>query len=1049
MTTRTTNFSADGTFTAPATLLHGSVQVGVYGAPGGTVPFVAAGGGGAYVTANISIAPSGTLTVYVGDYHHGAASGGTSGSGGGSSAIVQGGVLQIEAGGGGGAASGGGGAGGNPGSQGSAGGIGSGGGGANGATPGTGGTGGAGGNGASGTAGGAAGTTNGGVGGTGTTGGQSAGGGGGGGFAGGGGGSGSNGPGGTGGSGGGGGSTYFGGANVSSASYTNGASTTAASVTVTYTFQDPPNAPTLVSPAASAILDSNALGVTFQGTYRQGIDCGTLSQVSLSLITDGGAVHYWNGTNFTSTTQVWVTPTTGVGASDGDPFTVVIPAAVLADGHTYTWSFACEEATQGLNGSFATAQSFQGLVPPSATLTAPLGFITTLTPTVTWTNVTPSGSQVSWRYLLYTSPQNTSAIPATHDPTAVFDSGTQSGAGLSVAIPAGLLNNLTTYYGYLQINETGPIAAPWASQPFSVFLDGPATPTLAAVVSTDPATGMPAAQLTLAMVDNRLTAADSSFENTIGSWISIANTAAPTSVLLATAEDQSYVLQVKGSATGVMTVGTATGAGGYAVTPGQSYVFMASLATAATGRQAKVGVNWYQASGAASAVKPQTLAPTFVFDQVGSWTQSFVADAAPSDAAFAQVIVNYSSGALNEIHYLDEVAMFSGTLVPNPANMLSLVDQSFETGVGTWGNGQNASVAQTSAQSLVGNNALAVTANGTSPTTARSGTYPVTPGVQYTAAVNLRAATTGRSCTAAIRWVDVNGVVLSTSTGTAITDVTNGWSGASVTAVAPAGAANGRLWITITGAAASEVHYIDACLLAPTPVNPAYYAWTVGGWIGLSSAQFQADYGDGNGFQDILDDLATITNQASVVYDRGGPFNIPIAYRVRSYVPSFNGQPYASLWSNTVSGLTVPSTNWWIVPPTKLNSSLKLHRLPSSSTSAMPSGLSASIVIDEPEQQGVFRPFGKSTAVVIHGDMWAEEFDLDLYFETPAEWAAFKAIREMQSVVLLKSDMEGTRYWVTLGPSRPAGIASRSARQVAPTRGLSIHCTPTDPFIPA
>ena len=94
----------------------------------------------------------------------------------------------------------------------------------------------------------------------------------------------------------------------------------------------------------------------------------------------------------------------------------------------------------------------------------------------------------------------------------------------------------------------------------------------------------------------------------------------------------------------------------------------------------------------------------------------------------------------------------------------------------------------------------------------------------------------------------------------------------------------------------------------------------------------------------------------------------------------------------------------------------------------------------------MFRPFGKSTASFIHGDLWADEFDLALYFENSEDFANFKAIRELQGEVLLKSDMEGNEYWVTMGPDFNAGVLRETGRQTNPIRTVYVHCAPTDPY---
>lgn len=773
MTTRTTIFATPGTdtWTAPATLLNGQIQVSVYGAIGGGshVPGSSGRGAGlgALIAGTVNVAAGDVLDVIVGangsgttggtGYHDGG-TGGTAGAstdpsqvgydgagGGGSTALVNpiGPTLIAEA-----AAGGGEGGDGSVGGDYNTGGEGGNGDEGDGATghnvafggnPGVGGQGagagdGAGGAGSGGATDGSAGSSgDGGAGGDGegpdTPTGGGGGGGGGGGFwgGGGGGGAGAN----SAGGGGGAGNSAYGSALINP-SITFGASTLYGSIWITYTFADPPLAPTTVTPAPTGYFDTALDPILFSGTYRTpGPDTGDLQAVSLGVSQDGGAYGYWNGADFSSAVPVWVTPTDGFGAASGTTFDVLVPAGVLADGHTYSWIMACQESLQGLESPYSASRSFMAVVSPSATITSPLGTVTTLTPAVAWSETTPAGSQLTYRYLIYRTPlEDTSLIPPGIDGSAVYDSGVVTSAAVGFTLPATPILNLGTYYQYLQITETGAIPSPWETATFDILLPGPNVPTLTGIPTTDPTTGMPATFLQAAMDD------------------------------------------------------------------------------------------------------------------------------------------------------------------------------------------------------------------------------------------------------------------LSSS---------------------------------------------------------AFY--------GLTTSQYQGDYTGSGDWVDLLCDLVAVTvigsgDQTSECYDLAAPFNVPLAYRVRSFVPDIAGQPYASGWSDVVDITDVPSTNWWIVAPTMLDSSQMLHRLPSSASSAQPSGLSSSIVVDEPEQLGIFRPFGKKTATVIHGDMWAEEFDLDLYFLTPLEWANFKAIRELATVVLVKSDMEGAYYWMTLGPSRPAGISKRSGRQQSPTRGLTIHCTPTDPYSP-
>jgi hypothetical protein len=235
--------------------------------------------------------------------------------------------------------------------------------------------------------------------------------------------------------------------------------------------------------------------------------------------------------------------------------------------------------------------------------------------------------------------------------------------------------------------------------------------------------------------------------------------------------------------------------------------------------------------------------------------------------------------------------------------------------------------------------------------------------------------------------------------------------------------------------------------------------------------EYQADYSGGLGeWQDVL---TTVVNPPTVSagghltntdYDMGSPFNITAEYRCRTAVRSafstggisYPPQVVISPWSNTVVVSEVPSDYWWIVPTTNPLLAMQIARLRSTGGVAAgtslqsptapptPQGLSVTIAFDKQEQMGVFRGFGTSTAKVVHGDIWAPEFDASIYLRSSEEYGNLDAIRNLKVTVLMKSDMEGSVFSVAIGPDFNAGIFQQSGRRVKPTRGVTVHCTPVD-----
>ena len=161
-------------------------------------------------------------------------------------------------------------------------------------------------------------------------------------------------------------------------------------------------------------------------------------------------------------------------------------------------------------------------------------------------------------------------------------------------------------------------------------------------------------------------------------------------------------------------------------------------------------------------------------------------------------------------------------------NMLSSVDASFETGIGTWAANTNCTVAQSSAQALDGSFSLSMTSVAAGDMKATSGQYAIAASANYWAQVAVRAATAGRSVAAFITWFDSSHTAISTITGTAVSDVTTGWVTATVTGTSPSNAAYAFVGAIVSAtAAASEVHYVDEAEISP---GTGGVGWTAGGF---------------------------------------------------------------------------------------------------------------------------------------------------------------------------------------------------------------------------
>lgn len=1018
MSKKTNTYTSDATITMLPHLLNGGFAFDAYGGRGAgnpDDPNFGPLGGGSRVYGSISAASGDQFDIKIGKagfinaggvgYQAGGNSGGSGfqggGGGGGSTAIsVHSSVtpLVIAAGGGGaggagsGLSNGGGGIGGQggfPGANGSPGtgfGVPGGGNGANWAGPGTGGAGfSGGGNGATGS------STAGGVGGTGST---EGGGGGGGGLYGGGGGGGYSSSLGPSGGGGGGGTSWW--ANtVINPQYITGAGWADGKVTIVQTVADPPLAPSLVSPVPGARLDSNALGVTFDWTYNKGTDSGGQTAWALRIKQDSGAYQYWNaGTSALQAGIIWNTSTATI---------LTIAAAILADGHTYNWSVATQEGSFSLQGPFAPDQTFQAVALPTPVITGPTGFTTAPNPMVTWTETLGGGLfQTNFRVIIYSLAQTLAPGFAPGSVPNLADSGLQTSAALFWGAPSNAIPNGTSCVAYLQIVETGGISSAWVSSAFTVNFGAPNNPDLSAVPSVDTASGCPIIALSVQGQDNLLSAADASFVGTIGGWAEASGPATVASSVIQPFGNPFTVWCLEWLSTGAgAAIATSTpGTGGFPVTPGQLYSSSVKswpganvpvFGVAPTLRTFQAGIAWYDSSGT---LLSRSFGSSFTEVFGTSYTDAVLVGAtAPAGAAFGSTCVQ-----------------------------------------------------MTLAAPLTTPTGVTVTPFGT--TGATTYTYRVTAINAYGESLGSIAASTATG-NATLSGVNTNHISWSAVTGAAGYKIYRTVGGATTGVIAQVGSGTGTLVDTGllgTGTVPPVVNSSGEShsIIAAAAYIGSFNGWSAGGFIGASTVEIQMSLDQVTWFQvRKAGAIAMDLNQFAQTFDAEAPFGVPLYYRAR-LSGTISSQLVSGPWSFTATTF-LTSKQWWLqVRDLDLTYSLALHRAAPATTASSPGFPTPSQEFDETEEQGIFWPPGSDTAIVVRGAVRKEAFILTMTFDGADEYAQFVKIRQAQKTVVLRSDMPGQRYYVSLGADRPALLAHAADRIVNPLWQVAIACTPVD-----
>lgn len=347
-------------------------------------------------------------------------------------------------------------------------------------------------------------------------------------------------------------------------------------------------------------------------------------------------------------------------------------------------------------------------------------------------------------------------------------------------------------------------------------------------------------QASLAPAPQLLTLNQSSVETDTTGWSADVNAVIARST--AAALYGSASLSVTSSASGDMSAFAGPiPASSAAVQAGHSYTATAAFRSAVSSRSCRVDLRWYNA---AVALISTTTGTTSADTTTGFTTVTTTATAPVGAVWGVVVVVILATGAAAEVHYVDGVGLFEN------ANLLDGDSSDFETALGGWVAGTQATIANSTTFAMQGTHSMAVTyagtgASGYAYTPIGTAGMRVVAGRTYQATVHARstlASGTARQLRLWIQWFDAAGVALSVSIGSYATPTNTGFVAATVTAAAPAGAVYAGLQTETIGAGGSgsgtagEVHYVDVASLVATSVIPGwvhgYEAWTRGGMVG-------------------------------------------------------------------------------------------------------------------------------------------------------------------------------------------------------------------------
>jgi hypothetical protein len=252
---------------------------------------------------------------------------------------------------------------------------------------------------------------------------------------------------------------------------------------------------------------------------------------------------------------------------------------------------------------------------------------------------------------------------------------------------------------------------------------------------------------------------------------------------------------------------------GYPVSPGQTVTMVAYTRGDITSEPVQAIISFYDATGH---LQPAFLSGNTSVDNSTGWTLNTVTGFVPPNCFYAFLQVHRHATTIGEVFYVDCAGFFYGTsIVWTVPGWLPL-------------NGTQA----LGVISVAAGDVAVSTSTGTAG-------IPVTPGVTYTGLGSSNACQVVRSTKLSITWVNSSGTVLSTTTGSPVTNTLASWTQATVSGTAPAGAAYAYLTATVSATGgANEFHYWDAMSFAAGTST----TWQPGGYAGLGTATFSVSY---------------------------------------------------------------------------------------------------------------------------------------------------------------------------------------------------------------
>lgn len=238
----------------------------------------------------------------------------------------------------------------------------------------------------------------------------------------------------------------------------------------------------------------------------------------------------------------------------------------------------------------------------------------------------------------------------------------------------------------------------------------------------------------------------------------------------------------------------------------------------------KIRYQWFNAAKSLISTSTQSGALSTLGTVYGPVVQ------APASTAFVKMRIDFYNGSGNPsastaFQFRQAMVTWQDTGTVTTVRTNRVTNPSLETITLPWagGTGANTTVARSTTQAHTGTYSLRATRTTSTGLMVVYGPgVTVTPGLDYTVSLYVRADTVGRNCSLYVKFYDTVGNLLG-SASSAGNDGTGSWARFSVTATAPSGAVALALEMAWASVPVGEHHYLDACLIEQSTTLGSYF----------------------------------------------------------------------------------------------------------------------------------------------------------------------------------------------------------------------------------